>query len=92
MIINTLEMKRFPYKAIIGLFLITVPLSSCDGDLDVDPQHIQNEEDFLNNPDNAVQLVNGVYNKMLNYNMYSFSWIGMTSITSDDAIHRHSYP
>lgn len=85
MIINTLEMKRFPYKAIIGLFLITVPLSSCDGDLDVDPQHIQNEEDFLNNPDNAVQLVNGVYNKMLNYNMYSFSWIGMTSITSDDA-------
>jgi hypothetical protein len=29
--------------------------------------------------------VNGVYNKQLDYNMYSFSWIGMTSITSDDA-------
>ena len=78
-------MKRFPYKAIIGLFLITVPFSSCDSELDVDPRHVQNEEDFLNNPENAVQLVNGVYNKMLNYNMYSFSWIGMTSITSDDA-------
>ena len=43
------------------------------------------EFDFLNNPDNAIQLVNGVYNKQLDYNMYSFSWIGMTSITSDDA-------
>lgn len=85
MTIKTFEMKRFPYKAIIGLFLITVPFSSCDSDLDVDPRHVQNEEDFLNNPENAVQLVNGVYNKMLNYNMYSFSWIGMTSITSDDA-------
>ena len=85
MTIKTFEMKRFPYKAIIGLFLITVPFSSCDSELDVDPRHVQNEEDFLNNPENAVQLVNGVYNKMLNYNMYSFSWIGMTSITSDDA-------
>jgi hypothetical protein len=43
------------------------------------------EIDFLNNPENAIQLVNGVYNKQLDWNMYSFSWIGMTSITSDDA-------
>ncbi|MEZ4906572.1 MAG: RagB/SusD family nutrient uptake outer membrane protein [Saprospiraceae bacterium] len=30
-------------------------------------------------------MVNGVYNHMLDWSMYSFSWIGMTSITSDDA-------
>jgi hypothetical protein len=58
---------------------------SCENDLEVKPQNAQTEADFLNNPNNAVQLVNGIYNKMLDFNMYSFSWIGMTSITSDDA-------
>ena len=60
-------------------------LSSCEDDLDVELRDAVTEFDFLNNPDNAIQLVNGVYNKQLDYNMYSFSWIGMTSITSDDA-------
>lgn len=70
---------------IISLFLLTFALASCEDDLDVKSQNAISEFDFLNNPDNAVQLVNGVYNKQLDYNMYSFSWIGMTSITSDDA-------
>lgn len=70
---------------IISLFLLTFTLASCEDDLDVKSQNAISEFDFLNNPDNAVQLVNGVYNKQLDYNMYSFSWIGMTSITSDDA-------
>lgn len=58
---------------------------SCEDDLNVEPNDSLTELDFLNNPANAVQLVNGVYNKQLDYNMYSFSWIGITSITSDDA-------
>lgn len=60
-------------------------LMSCEDDLNVEPNNALTELDFLNNPANAVQLVNGVYNKQLDYNMYSFSWIGITSITSDDA-------
>lgn len=76
--------KRFTYT-VTGLFLLVAAFISCDDDLNVDPRNVVSEEDYLNNPDNAVQLVNGVYNKMLDYNMYSFSWIGMTSITSDDA-------
>lgn len=59
--------------------------SSCEEDLNVELRDAVTEFDFLNNPDNALQLVNGVYNKQLDYNMYSFSWIGITSITSDDA-------
>ena len=43
------------------------------------------ELDFLNNPKNAIQLVNGVYNKQLDWETYGFSWIGVTSITSDNA-------
>jgi len=67
------------------IFFLPLFFSSCEDDLNVEPNNAISEFDFLNNPDNAVQLVNGVYNAQLEYNMYSFSWIGMTSITSDDA-------
>lgn len=77
--------KRFTFKVLAGLLLASAVLISCDDDLNVEPNDVISEDDYLNNPDNAVQLVNGVYNKMLDYNMYSFSWIGITSITSDDA-------
>jgi hypothetical protein len=76
--------KNLIYKGLAGLFVMGIILS-CEEDLDVEPRDAMNEVDFLNNPDNAVQLVNGVYNKMLDFNMNSFSWIGITSITSDDA-------
>jgi starch-binding outer membrane protein, SusD/RagB family len=69
---------------IIVLFLLGF-LCSCENELDVLPNDAQTEIDFLNDPNNAVQLVNGIYNKMLDWDMYSFSWIGLTSITSDDA-------
>ncbi|MCW4467681.1 RagB/SusD family nutrient uptake outer membrane protein [Flavobacterium sp. MFBS3-15] len=83
---NIFKMKMGLHgKIVLGAFVLSIAASSCDGDLDVDPQNAINENDFLNNPDNAVQLVNGVYNKMLDFDMYSFSWIGITSITSDDA-------
>jgi hypothetical protein len=75
---------NFKYK-ILGLALILLALNSCEDDLNVKSNNVLTELDFLNNPDNAIQLVNGVYNKQLDYDMYSFSWIGMTSITSDDA-------
>ena len=77
--------KRFSYKAGLGLIMAISIITACDDELNVDPQNAINENDFLNNPDNAVALVNGVYNKMLDFDMYSFSWIGVTSITSDDA-------
>lgn len=77
-------LQKINFK-IVSLIILTLALSSCEDDLNVDSSKSITEFDFLNNPDNAVQLVNGVYNKQLDYNMYSFSWIGITSITSDDA-------
>lgn len=74
----------FKYKLLL-LSALLVLFSSCEDDLNVEPTDSQTVLDFLNNPENAKNLVNGVYNKQLDYNMYSFSWIGMTSITSDDA-------
>jgi hypothetical protein len=72
------------YKFLL-LFTLVISFSSCEDDLNVEPTDSQTVLDFLNNPDNAKNLVTGVYNKQLDYNMYSFSWIGMTSITSDNA-------
>jgi hypothetical protein len=70
---------------IIPLLLFSLVFASCEEDLKFDPKDVLSEEDFLKDPKNAIQLVNGVYNKLLDYNMYSFSWIGIASITSDDA-------
>ena len=80
-----INMKSLLNIKIVGLLFLVLIFSSCEDDLKVEPNDVLTEIDFLNNPNNAVQLVNGVYNKQLDYNMYSFSWIGMTSITSDDA-------
>ncbi|MES2411118.1 MAG: RagB/SusD family nutrient uptake outer membrane protein [Bacteroidota bacterium] len=70
---------------LIILILSVLTFIGCEDDLDVNPNDVIEIDDFLTDPNNAVQLINGVYSKQLDYNMYSFSWIGMTSITSDDA-------
>jgi hypothetical protein len=75
-------------KNSIKLLILLTPylmLYSCESDLEVEPLDKQTEIDFLSNPKNAIQLVNGVYNKNLDFDTNGFSWIGITSITSDDA-------
>lgn len=78
-------MKKHKYTFALKAICLALLVISCDDDLDVEPQKNMSELDFLNNPENAVNLVNGVYNKNLDYGTYGFSWIGITSITSDDA-------
>jgi hypothetical protein len=78
-------MKAFQNKIFAALLFLTLAFSACEDDLNVEPNTAITEDDFLSDPNNAAKLLNGVYNKLLDYNMYSFSWIGMTSITSDDA-------
>lgn len=77
--------NKIKHISLASIFALVALFVSCDSELDVDPRGSIAEEDFLKNPDNAVQLVNGVYSKMLSFDMYSFPWIGITSITSDDA-------
>lgn len=78
-------MKKYYRNLVLSGLVIAFAVSGCEDDLDVAPRDAQTEEDILADPNNAIQLVNGVYNKQLDYNMYSFSWIGVTSITSDNA-------
>lgn len=76
---------RGKIKIVVFSLWVAVFGMACEKQLDVEPKDKMSEIDFLNNPQNAEQLVNGIYNKQLDWNMYSFSWIGVTSITSDDA-------
>ncbi|WP_420151018.1 RagB/SusD family nutrient uptake outer membrane protein [Spirosoma sp.] len=65
---------------------LTLATSCSKTFLDVPPQGQQTPTDFFSsNPDAATTLVNAVYAKMLDWNFYSFSWNGVSSITSDDA-------
>ncbi len=42
--------------------------------------------DLINNPQNGAQrLIAAVYSKLYDWNVHTFSWIGISSITSDDA-------
>lgn len=85
--LNILNIKMTPARRAIaiGIVMSSLVFISCEDDLNVDPRDSMSEEDFLKDPKNAVQLINGVYSKLLDYDMNSFSWIGITSITSDDA-------
>lgn len=78
-------MKNIVYTKLLILLLSALTLTGCEDDLNVKPNDVIEIDNFLSDPNNAIQLVNGVYSKQLDYNMYSFSWIGITSITSDDA-------
>lgn len=41
--------------------------------------------DLMNSPDGGLRMVAAIYNKLYDFGEYSFSWIGVSSITSDDA-------
>lgn len=70
---------------LITSFVLLAFLSCDDNDfLDVDPAK-ETPEQALSSPTAAAELVNAVYNKMLDWNISSFPWNGVSSITSDDA-------
>ncbi len=78
-------------KIFLPITLVTVALFSngCSNDfIDVPPTENIAESDLLsiyNNNDGAKSFVTAIYSKSLDWNMSSFSWNGLTSMTSDDA-------
>lgn len=76
-------------KIYISLFVLsTCYFAGCSNDyLDVNQTESISTKDIalFNNDAGAATFVTAIYNKFLDWNMSTFSWIGMTSITSDDA-------
>ncbi|MEN7550980.1 RagB/SusD family nutrient uptake outer membrane protein [Rapidithrix thailandica] len=70
----------------LGILACSWTMYSCsESFLDVPPQNEQTPEDKLSTNEAAAQVVNAIYNKLLDWNQHTFAWIGITSITSDDA-------
>lgn len=68
--------------------LSSIFLSGCSDDyLDVnETESILTEDiELFNSNEGAATFTTAVYNKFLDFSMSSFSWVGMTSIASDDA-------
>jgi len=64
-----------------------IAVSGCKKDwLTPPPENTLIETDStFQDPDNAVKFVNACYNSGIQWGQHVFSWIGMSSITSDDA-------
>lgn len=46
---------------------------------------LSSDDTAFSNPSNAAKFVNAAYTQLLSWDVSSFAWIGVTSITSDDA-------
>jgi hypothetical protein len=76
-----------PYKLFLSTLIFTVMLSlSCGKDFLHEKPRAVTINDLLNNPqDGAQRLIAAVYSKLYDWNVHTFSWMGVSSITSDDA-------
>jgi hypothetical protein len=76
-------------KIYISMFTLSALFfSGCANDyLDVNQTESISTKDFelFNNDAGATTFVTSIYSKFLNWDMSSFGWIGLASITSDDA-------
>jgi hypothetical protein len=77
-------MKNLNNIIIASIMLLTFMSCNDNEFLDVKPSK-ETPEQALSSPTAATELVNAIYNKFLDWNESSFSWIGVSSITSDDA-------
>jgi starch-binding outer membrane protein, SusD/RagB family len=67
------------------LLLAVIPVSCGKNFLNEPPRRVT-IQDLLNNPqDGAQRMIGAVYNKLYDWQQHSFSWMGITSIATDDA-------
>ena len=73
-------------NALLLIILFSAGFFSCGKGFLEEPPRRVTIADLLNNPqDGAQRLIAAVYNKLYAWEQHSFSWIGISSITSDDA-------
>ncbi len=79
-------MKRYIVKIMMCMAL-GIGIGGCASSfLDVPPYSQMSPDDYFSSSSDApTSLVNAVYNALLQTNMHGFPWIGVASITSDDA-------
>lgn len=74
---------RLPIMAAATLLVLTV--ASCDSFIDRKPLGQQTSENFFLNEEEAIQATNATYNKLRDWNLHVFDYLGLTDMISDDA-------
>jgi len=70
---------------IIILLVVLFSSLSCGKNFLEEPPRSVTINDLLKSPDGSKRLIGAVYNKLYAWEVHSFSWNGISSITSDDA-------
>jgi starch-binding outer membrane protein, SusD/RagB family len=79
------HMKKAALYTSLTIFMLLFTLS-CGKNFLNEPPRTVTIDDLVNNPqDGAPRLTGAVYNKLYDWDVHTFSWIGISSITSDDA-------
>ena len=79
-------MKHTAIRILLPVLLLLFTLISCGKKFLNEPPRGATINDLLNNPqDGAQRIIGAVYNRLYDWETHSFSWIGISSITSDDA-------
>lgn len=80
-------MKYTSAKILLPVSLVLLfGVTSCGKKFLNEPPRGATINDLLNNPQNGAQrIIGAVYNRLYDWETHSFSWIGISSITSDDA-------
>ncbi|MDR8389802.1 RagB/SusD family nutrient uptake outer membrane protein [Aliifodinibius sp. S!AR15-10] len=77
------------YKILVSLLLVgllAVGFSGCEDQLlDKKPRGELTQESFFETEQHAIQATNASYEKLRDFWVHSFGWVGMTDIASDDA-------
>ena len=77
-------MRKLSIILLVALSVIF--LGSCQKNfLTVPPEGQVTPNGFYSTPARATELVNAIYNNLLQWDESTFSWLGVSSITSDDA-------
>lgn len=79
-------MKKGTAKILPVFLLLLLGIFSCGKNFLDEPPRGTTISDLLNNPqDGAQRIIGAVYSRLYDWETHSFSWIGVSSITSDDA-------
>lgn len=80
-----IQYKKISIKALAILSLLIASFACSEEFLEIEPQGNVLPEDFFSSPEAANELVVAVYDQLSEWTTSSFSWIGISSITSDNA-------
>lgn len=83
---KNITMKKFLFITIISVSAVLLYSSCSKGYLNPTPQNtVQQNDSIYTDPKGALKFLTAGYINLLQWNESSFSWLGLTSITSDDA-------